>query len=247
MNTPISPNSPRSTFRPRFAGAALVLFAAVASMGGCYKTEADTQKARADKAEAALAETNAKLEASNKKAADAQAIVARVQRARLVTIIDGKPVGSDEIALTASGEFVRSGNRIRPTSTIRYDNGKIADQPLSVTRDNGKLNFTGAVRNSRPEGDWIWFDKDGRPSVKEVWKDGKLSESAHATAIKPDPAKGDQVTWKTMARTDRDKWLGTTAVIFANIPELIREAGAAPEPKKEEAKKAPAKATPKKR
>ena len=210
--------------RPMFPVLALCL-AAGSILPGCYKTEMETQKARADKAEGDLKAVTEQV-AAMKTSLDAEkARASQAKRGQLVTIINGQQAGFDEIAMTQPGQFVREGVRQRPGSKVMFTAGKIADQQLVVLRDNGKPNFQGNTRNSRPDGEWIWFDPKGVAANKEVWKDGKLAQVFNATSVR-----GDVVTWKERTKAERDAWFKGTAAVFSNLPELVRELDAAPAP-----------------
>lgn len=199
----------------------------VATFGGCYKSQMEAEKGRADAAEAKAKELEAKVATAEGAARQAQQQLQSLQQAgtqgMLVTLVNGQEVGRDAIRSVGPGRFVRNGERWRPTSAVQFVNGVLADQVMKVNRDNGKPNFEGAVKNSRPDGDWIWYDREGRPSTKEVWKDGKLAETHTNTSR--DPAKP---TWRAQSRADRDTWFRNSQAVFASLPELIRELAPAP-------------------
>jgi outer membrane murein-binding lipoprotein Lpp len=204
----------------------------VTTLTGCNKAELDKQTARANSAEDKVKS----LEAENTKLkSDLQTQTSRAQTAEgkltsfatsgsvLVTMIDGKVEGRDGIRYDGGSQvFVRHGSRERSNGTIRFENGKLADGPFSMNRDNGKAWFVGAIKNSRPDGEWIWNDRDGKPENKETWKDGKLVEVAKASV-----AKDGKVTWTKGAKADRDAWVKRTATTFINLPELVRDTSAA--------------------
>ena len=207
---------------------------------GCYKTEMETQKARADKAEGDLAALKEQLTKSKSDLDTAKAQINQFRSGQLVTLVNGQPLGTDQISMTQPGVFVRNGTRQRPGSKVNFDNGRIADQQLVTLRDNGKPNFQGNVKNSRPDGDWLWYDPKGVPATKEVWKDGKLAQVFKATSVK-----GDAVTWKESSKAERESWFKSTAVVFNNLPELIRELDAAPAPAPKDPKADPKATDPK--
>jgi hypothetical protein len=207
---------------------------------GCYKTEMETQKARADKAEGDLAAAKEQLTKSKAELDSAKAQINQSRSGQLVTLVNGQQAGTDQITMTQPGVFVRNGIRQRVGSKVNFDNGRIADQQLVTTRPDGKTNFQGNVKNSRPEGDWLWYDPKGNPATKEVWKDGKLAQVFRATAVK-----GDQITWKEMSKAEREAWFKSTGGVFSNLPELIRELDAAPAPAPKDPKADPKATDPK--
>ncbi|MBX9736816.1 MAG: hypothetical protein K2X32_07810, partial [Phycisphaerales bacterium] len=161
--------------------ASLIVCAAfsMSVLPGCYKSEMETQKARADAAEKKSAELEAQLATTKQQAdslrAPAQKFQAMSQGTKLGVYVNNQKVGTDELRWDDTrGEFVRNGARVRSTSLVRFDNGKLSDQMLKVGRESGKPLVEGMVKNSRPEGDWIWYNAEGKPVFKEVWKDGKL-------------------------------------------------------------------------
>ena len=210
--------------RPMFPVLALCL-AAGSILSGCYKTEMETQKARADKAEGDLKAVTEQVAATKSNLDAERARANQAKRGQLVTIVNGQQAGYDEIAMTQPGQFVREGVRQRPGSKVMFTGGRIADQQLVVLRDNGKPNFQGNTRNSRPDGEWIWFDPKGMAANKEVWKDGKLAQVFNATAVK-----GDAVTWKERTKIEKEAWFKERAAVFNNLPELVRELDANPAP-----------------
>ncbi len=193
--------------------ASLVLSAALALsvLPGCYKSEMEAQKTRADAAEKKAAELESQL-ATTKQQADtlrvpAQKFQAMSQNAKLGVYVNNQKIGTEELRWDETrGEFVRNGARVRSTSVVRFDNGKLADQMLKVGRESGKPLVEGMVKNSRPEGDWIWYNAEGRPTFKEVWKDGKLDGLYSATISKPKAAPKP----KTPARPAAGATPGTT-------------------------------------
>ncbi|MFN9133760.1 MAG: hypothetical protein ACK5XO_13950 [Phycisphaerales bacterium] len=214
--------------RSRFTTmAAAIALAACLPMAGCYKSQYEEEKKKAEESGAKVAELEKRLSALTSEANDAksratsaEAAIAnlRTNGVNLVTLVNGQMAGTDQIRLAPNGQFVRHGNRVRSQSVIRFEDGRIADQVITVNRDDGKPNFTGAVKNSRPDGEWIWHDRQGRPATKEIWANGKI-EKVQAGTI----ARDGKVTWRDMPKADRDRWFRDTAPVFANLPELIRE------------------------
>lgn len=200
--------------------AVLPLAFALAALPGCYKGQMEAEKVRADAAEAKARELEAQVQAA--KAAGEQ-VRQQFEQLKaggaLVTIVGGQVDGRDQIRFVPErNEFVRHGTRVRKTSVVRYENGALADQRLTVTREDGKPNFEGDIRAQRPEGEWIWYSKDGKPATKEIWQAGRLTDVQNASI-----ARDGKVTWKSVSKAERDAWARTTAPVFMNLPELIRD------------------------
>lgn len=234
--------------------AAILAFTSL-TLPGCYKGEAEAQKTRADDLQKQLDEANGKLSSANKEVAAFRGPASKFEAMsrggmKLAVIVNGQRIGYDEVKLTDSGELVRNGLRQRSSSSVRFIDGKLADQMLVVNRESGKKLVEGNVRGSRPDGDWLWYDRDGKPAFKEVWKDGKLDAlfkaeitkaKAPAPAKKTTPAKpgtpgattppvtppvtppAEVVNWKAASKAEKDERLFKTVATFAALPELIRE------------------------
>lgn len=174
----------------RLTALGIIGISCMAVMPGCYKTEMETQKARADKAEQDLAAATTKSESLQKQVESLRVPAMKYQQvaqgAKLGVYVNGAKIGTEDLRWDDTrGEFVRNGSRVRSTSVVRFENGRLSDQLLKVNRESGKPLVEGQVKNSRPDGDWIWYDAEGRPSIKEVWKDGKLDGLFQATISKP--------------------------------------------------------------
>jgi hypothetical protein len=211
--------------------AAVLALSACLPMAGCYKSQFEEEKKKAEESGAKVAELEKKLATLTSEANDAKSRASSAEAAisnlrtngvNLVTLVNGQPVGTDQVRLSTNGQFLRHGNRVRSQSVIRFEDGRLADQVVTVNRDDGKPNFTGAVKNSRPDGEWIWHDRQGRPATKEIWANGKIEKVQAGTV-----ARDGKVTWRDMNKADRDKWFRDTAPIFVNLPELIRETAVA--------------------
>ena len=209
--------------------AALLLCAAgAASLSGCNKAELEAQKTRADASDQKVKQLEADL---GKSKTDLAAAMTRAQQAEsqlnvmrsgavLVTMIDGKIDGRDTIRWDGT-QFVRHGDRVRSNGVVKFDSGRVADQTMLINRESGKPWFTGATKNSRPDGEWIWFDKDGKPQTKEVWADGTLTDVQRASI-----SREGKVTWAKLSKADRDAWAKSTSGTFVNLPELVRNTAA---------------------
>ncbi|MBL0871047.1 MAG: hypothetical protein IBJ18_10775 [Phycisphaerales bacterium] len=220
--------------------------------GGCYKSAMEAEKARADTAESKAAALEEKLASVNKQVETMRVPAMKYDNisrgAKLGVYVDGQRIGEEQLRFDETkGEFVRNGTRSRSTSVIRYENGRLSDQMMKVTRENGTLMVEGAIRNSRPDGDWIFYSAEGKPSIKETWKDGKLEGLFSASITKPKttttkpkttkpatgattttpppttPAPAEQVTWKALSKAEKDERLKKTAAMFASIQELVRQ------------------------
>jgi len=205
-----------------------VVVCAGLAMPGCYKAEAEAQKTRANQADERIKSLEAEL---NTAKGSAQAAMSKSQQAEatlrsmatgavLVTLVNGQPVGTDTIRFNGSS-FVRHGERRRSNGSVQFDNGKVADGPMTANRDSGKKWFEGAVKNSRPDGEWVWYDRDGKATTRETWRDGRLAEVSKGSA-----GKAGQTAWTKMSKVERDAWARTTANTFINLPEFLRDTSA---------------------
>lgn len=213
---------------------ATALAAVLLTAGGCYKSAYEEAQAAREEAERRAKELEAELtrvrteassNASRATTAEQQAVAMRA--GALATIVAGQEIGRDAIRWDGT-RFVRDGERVRTTSgvvnsRIRYTNGQLADQTLTVLRDNGKPNFTGAIRNSRPDGPWLWHDSEGTPFKREIWRDGRLESVEDVTV-----ARDGTISGRRVSAADRAAWVRLTAPVFINLPELIRDTSPPP-------------------
>lgn len=210
-----------------------VLLAAGTTLGGCYKSEFEAEKTKnaeletkIKQAESDAAQARAELTQIKQRMANFEPLIrAASSGLKLATYVNGVREGTDEVMLNSQGELVRHGMRTRDTSQIRFENGRVADQSITILSGTTKKPYiTGTVKGSAPDGDWIWYNSEGKPANKEVWKDGKLLELYSAGAA----GKDGQPTWKKLANSERDDWFKRKSAIFMNFPELRRELGTAP-------------------
>jgi len=217
------------------------------TLAGCYKTEYETEKTRADGLEKKSTEAQSSLD---KTRTDLQAALGRVQTAEsqlaasraggsLVTLVDGKPYAQDAVKWDGQ-RWVRHGDCQRAGGTIRFDSGRLIDQPVMLVSPSGKPFVTGQIRASHPDGEWIWFDADGKPATKEAWKDARLTDLSRAnnsTGV---------LTWEKLGKKDRDAWARSSANTLRDLPELVRDTSPPPPPPPAAEKTKPAASTPKK-
>jgi hypothetical protein len=217
--------------------------------GGCYKSDFEREKKQREEGDAKIADLTTQLATARQQAEAANAklnqfggiINARARGPlKLATIANGTVDGTDEIEFDPSlGAFVRNGVRQRQTSAVKYERGRIADQVITISRSNGKPYITGATKGGSPDGEWLWYNADGKETNKEVWKEGKLVELWKATGVKD-----GKPSWTQQSKGERDSWFASKANLFMNFPELTRALGAAPTPPPpapKETKPAPAK------
>lgn len=212
----------------------VALVGVVLTVGGCYKSDYEAAEAAREAAERRVKELEAELtrvraEATSNasRAAAAEQQAAAMRAGSLVTLVAGQEIGRDAIRWDGT-RFVRDGDRVRITngvlnSRIRFTNGQLADQTITVFRDNGKPNFTGAIRNSRPDGPWLWHDAEGVPFKREIWRDGRLESVEDVTV-----GRDGTITGRRVSAADRAAWVRLTAPVFANLPELIRDTSPPP-------------------
>lgn len=209
---------------------ASLLAATTLTLPGCYKAEATKEKARADAAEQKakglegdLAKVRADLQAALTKAQAAETQLTTVRSgSALVTLVNGQ-VGSRDSVRWDGQQFVRHGDCARMGGIVKFDSGRLADQMLLMNQPSGKPWFAGTVRNSRPVDEWIFFDSEGKPQHREIWKDGHLAEVGRAVA-------GKTGQWGKLGKADRDAWIKSSAGVFAALPELVRDTSPPPPP-----------------
>ncbi len=200
-----------------FVTAAVLL----APLSGCYKSDWESEKAKSADLQKQL---DAAIEKDKKTSSELRAATDLVTRARssyLATYVDGKEVGRDTIAMTAQGFFVKNGARIRGGTQINYANGALVDGPFVLKRDSApdKVYVSGSVKGNRADGEWMWYNNDGKPAHKEVYAAGKLTSVEAATV-----AKDGKVTWKKLDKGATDSFLKARQGVFMMYPELVRDA-----------------------
>lgn len=164
--------------------------------------------------------------AANVAAGAANATVAGVDGELLVLEIrrEGAIYALEQVRRTPAGALVRHGTRTRlhaggsVAMTVRYDNGRIADQRLIAVDEKGDRLLEGEVRDQRPDGEWVW-SLAGTPIGRESWSRGVLKDVSLRTR---------DGTWTTPDPAQRALWLNDRRAWFASMPELLREAPEAP-------------------
>ena len=225
--------------------AAFALFAAsaLAILPGCYKSQYETEKTRGDDLEKKSKEAQSQVDALKRDLGAAQTRSQQLETqlsalragGSLVGFVDGKPTVREPIRWDGT-QWVRHGDCARSGGTVKFENGRLADQTIMFNQPGGKPWYTGAIKFGKPDGEWIWFDDAGKPLMHEVWAAGRLAEVGKATT-----AKGP-VTWSKLAAKERDAWVKTTATALRDLPELSRDTTPPPPPAAESP--APAKTTP---
>ena len=169
---------------------------------------------------------NAAAGAANVAAGAANATVAGVDGELLVLEIrrEGAIYALEQVRRTPAGALVRHGTRTRlhaggsVAMTVRYDNGRIADQRLIAVDEKGDRLLEGEVRDQRPDGEWVW-SLAGTPIGRESWSRGVLTDISLRTR---------DGAWTTPDPAQRALWLNDRRSWFASMPELLREAPEAP-------------------
>ncbi|MFN7743052.1 MAG: hypothetical protein ACK5Q8_06385 [Phycisphaerales bacterium] len=164
--------------------------------------------------------------AANVAAGAANATVAGVDGELLVLEIrrEGAIYALEQVRRTPAGALVRHGTRTRlhaggsVAMTVRYDNGRIADQRLIAVDEKGDRLLEGEVRDQRPDGEWVW-SLAGTPIGRESWSRGVLTDISLRTR---------DGAWTTPDPAQRALWLNDRRSWFASMPELLREAPEAP-------------------
>lgn len=191
----------------------LPIVPSVLLLAGCYKSQYESEKTRADGLQRRAEDAEKQANQSRSELASTQARVQELESqlssmragGALVAFIDGKPAVQDAIRWDGS-RWVRHGDSIRAGGTVRFENGHLADQTLFINHPRGgKPWYTGAVKLGKPDGDWIWFDDNGRPPT----------------------AKGP-LTWTRLGEKDRAAWVRTSSLSLADLPELARDTAPPP-------------------
>lgn len=211
-----------NTARRRLAAASLVALALV--LPGCYKSQYEAAKTQANDLDKKLKDTQTQLDQTKSELASAQGRVQQLETqlsglragGTLVGFIDGKPTIREAIRWDGT-QWVRHGDSTRGDRTIKFENGRLADQVLFVNQAGGRPWYTGAVKYGKPDGEWIWFDSAGKPHMRETWTGGRLVEVARAST-----AKGP-LSWNKLGSKDRDAWVKTSTAALLDLPELVRD------------------------
>lgn len=204
--------------------AACLTAACVVLLPGCYKSQYESEKARTSELEKKSADLEKRLQQAESDLAAAKARTQSLETqlsgiragGTLVGFVGGKPAGTESIRWDGT-QWVRHGDCSRPGGVVKFDNGRLADQTLFMNQPNGKPWYTGAVKSGKPEGDWIWFDAQGRPQVRETWTAGRLVEVARASTA------GGPLSWGRLNTRDREAWVKSTASATHDLPELVRD------------------------
>lgn len=211
--------------------AACLIAACVLPLSGCYKSQYETEKARTSELEKKSADLEKRLEQTQSDLAAAKARTQSLETqlsgirsgGTLVGFVNGKPSGTDSIRWDGT-QWVRNGDCSRPGGVVKFENGRLADQTLFMNQPSGKPWYTGAVKAGKPEGDWIWFDAQGKPQTRETWAAGRLVEVSRAST-----AKGP-LAWGKLNTRDREAWVKSTIAATHDLPELVRDTSAPPPP-----------------
>lgn len=191
-------------------------------LSGCYKSDWDKEKARADGLQTELDKTKADLTKANTQVQTASDTMSRLRSSgtSLVTFIDGKEAGKDGIVLSQNGYFVKHGARIRGVNAVSYTNGALTDGPIALKRESApdKPYVNGFVKGNRADGEWMWYDTAGKLLNKQTFTNGKQVSVEAATT-----ARDGKVTWKKLDKAAADKFFNDRKNVFINIPEFIWE------------------------
>ena len=193
--------------------------ALLSTLSGCYKSDWEKEKTRADGLQAELDKAKGDLTKAN---SQVQATADAINRLRttggsLVTIVDGREAGRDGIMLSQNGTFVKNGARIRGANSVNYVNGNLADGPFILKRESApdKNYIVGNVKGGKADGEWLWHDSTGKLVNKQTFAGGK-QVSVEAVTI----AKDGKATYKKLDKAAADKFFNDRKNVFINIPEF---------------------------
>lgn len=211
-----------NTARRRFAAASLVALALI--LPGCYKSQYEAAKTQADDLDKKLKDTQSQLDQSKSELASSQGRVQQLEMqlsglragGTLVGFVDGKPTIREAIRWDGT-QWVRHGDSSHGDRTIKFENGRLADQVLFINQAGGRPWYTGAIKYGKPDGEWIWFDTAGKPSMRETWTAGRLVEVARASTSK------GPLSWSKLGTKDRETWVKTSTAALTDLPELVRD------------------------
>lgn len=190
------------------------------SLTGCYKSDWEAEQKKSAALQGELDKVKSDLAKANAEARKATDDIARLRTGTsLVTIVDGKRV-QDGIVLTNEGFFVKNGPRVRGVNSVNYSMGALADGPIALKRERhpDKPYITGSVKGNRADGEWVWYDTNGKPTNRQVFTNGKQTSVEAATV-----AKDGKVTWKKLDKSASDKFFNARKDVFASIPEFSWE------------------------
>lgn len=201
--------------------------ALLGGLSGCYKKEFEAEKAKAETAAKQVADLEAQLNAVKGQLQQATTSVRTLEGLQrnggvMETFAwqNGTLTkqGRETIRLNEQGVFVRHGDRQRENGSLRFANGQLADQNFTLNRSGTATKYVeGTVRASKAEGEWMWYDRNGKLTNIETWKDGKL---AQVDSVAVDKA-GKQ-TRKKLGPNDMKKFYNDRVAVFQAIPELLR-------------------------
>jgi hypothetical protein len=210
----------------KIASVALGL-ALLGGLSGCYKKEFEAEKAKAEAAAKEVESLNAQLSTVRgqlQQATTAVRTLEGLQRTGGVMESFGwqngtlTKTGTEAVRLNERGVFVRHGARQRENGSLTFSNGQLADQSFTLNRSGTATKYVeGTVRGSKAEGEWMWYDRNGKLTHIEVWKDGKLTQ---VDAVSVDRA-GKQ-TRRKLSAADMRKFYNDRVAVFQAIPELLR-------------------------
>jgi hypothetical protein len=193
--------------------------ALLSTLSGCYKSDWEKEKARADSLQTDLEKARGDL---NKANAQVQTSVDAMNRLRtsgtsLVTIVDGKEIGRDGIILSSSGYFVKNGPRVRGMNSVNYTNGSLTDGPFVLRRESApdKNYIVGNVKGNKADGEWLWHDSTGKLVNRQTFANGK-QVSVEAVTV----GKDGKVSYKKLDKAAADKFFNDRKNVFINVPEF---------------------------
>jgi hypothetical protein len=204
--------------------AAIIACSLIAGLSGCYKADFEKEKTRATNLEAELAKAKSDLASASQQVTAAQqamGVVRALQNGEfeVQTIVNGTLIGKDKVILSGANSLVKHGERLRQTGRLTFNRGQLADQTFTINRESNQQKYVeGTIRGGKADGEWIWYDRAGKPMRRETWAAGKI-QSVERVATD----RAGKPTFTKLAKKDQDSWIDSTAAVFAAIPELSRE------------------------
>jgi hypothetical protein len=199
----------------------------LATLTGCYKSDFEAEKKKTADLQTQIDAIKADLNNASKRAADGQVAIAELNKLRTTGGVMSTfgwtggqwvLVGQDSIRLNDSNVFVRHGERKRENGSLRFIDGKLADQTFTLNSSSSAAKVVeGSIKGGKADGIWTWFSKDGKPTNRETFADGKLVSVERITI-----GKDNKPTYTKLPKAEAEKFSKAQSARFAAISELDR-------------------------
>lgn len=195
---------------------------------GESKAEVDALRTRHESVETTLAEHEAKIkacreerEASASRAEKAEAEVALLRTSTVLEVRDAKgvllskqPIKIQGATAIRHGDVIYFGKADRTKVRIKYTDGRLNDQNVSIRDEKGKLIMEGPIVNGFVHGLWTFYD-EGKPMLRISYREGETTEWE---------VREDGGAWRPVTEEE----LGVLENMFRAVMSLFVEPGLAP-------------------